>query len=107
MLSALIMGAGAIVTVGCQTSQQDLESSTSDSLEQSINRLNQRLSNLEELVEKKNRTKRKKDAKTPSGRIQSLTMRTGTEDDRLRIYWDDGSTSDLPCTKEQFIWVCG
>jgi len=25
----------------------------------------------------------------------------------LRIYWADGSTSDLPCTKEQGTWACG
>ena len=45
--------------------------------------------------------------KPPAGRIKSLTLRTGTEDDRLRIYWADGSTTDLPCTKEQATFVCG
>jgi hypothetical protein len=45
--------------------------------------------------------------KPPAGAIKSLTYRSGTEDDRLRIYWADGSTSDLPCTKEQSTLVCG
>ena len=45
--------------------------------------------------------------KPPAGPVKSLTLRTGTEDDRLRIYWADGSRSDLPCTKEQATLVCG
>ena len=45
--------------------------------------------------------------KPPAGVIKSLTIRTGTEDDRLRIYWADGSTTDLPCTKEQATFACG
>lgn len=45
--------------------------------------------------------------KPPAGAIKSLTYRSGTADDRLRIYWADGSKSDLPCTKEQSTLVCG
>lgn len=45
--------------------------------------------------------------KPPAGPVKSLTLRTGTEDDRLRIYWGDGSSSDLPCTQEQNTLVCG
>ena len=47
------------------------------------------------------------DTGAPSGRIKSLTYRSGTSDDRLRIYWADGSVSDLPCTKEQNTLACG
>ena len=48
------------------------------------------------------------DAKTPAGPIKSLTFRMGTVDDRLRIYWADGSSSDLPCNKEsKGVWACG
>jgi hypothetical protein len=43
----------------------------------------------------------------PAGPVKSLTLRTGSEDDRLRIYWADGSSSDLPCTQEQNTLVCG
>ena len=46
-------------------------------------------------------------AKPPAGPVKSLTFRMGSEDDRLRIYWGDGTTSDLPCTKEQGTWACG
>ena len=42
-----------------------------------------------------------------SGPIKSITFRIGSKDDRLRIYWADGSNTDLPCTKEQSIWACG
>jgi hypothetical protein len=45
--------------------------------------------------------------KPPAGPVKSLTLRSGTEDDRLRIYWADGTSSDLPCTKEQATLVCG
>jgi outer membrane murein-binding lipoprotein Lpp len=45
--------------------------------------------------------------KPPAGAIKSLTYRSGTADDRLRIYWADGSKTDLPCTKEQSTLVCG
>lgn len=45
--------------------------------------------------------------KSPAGAIKSLTYRSGTSDDRLRIYWADGKVSDLPCTKEQNTLVCG
>ena len=39
--------------------------------------------------------------------MKSLTYRSGSDDDRLRIYWADGTSSDLPCTKEQATWACG
>tara|TARA_Y100001968_G_C19451390_1_gene768902 strand:+ start:259 stop:627 length:369 start_codon:yes stop_codon:yes gene_type:complete len=50
---------------------------------------------------------KKQDQKAPKGPIKSITFRLNTKDDRLRIYWADGSKSDLPCTKEQSIWACG
>ncbi|MBM5802091.1 MAG: hypothetical protein FJ077_14990 [Cyanobacteria bacterium K_DeepCast_35m_m2_023] len=43
----------------------------------------------------------------PTGVVKSLTYRSGTSDDRLRIYWADGRVSDLPCTKEQNTLACG
>ena len=45
--------------------------------------------------------------KPPAGPVKSLTFRMGSADDRLRIYWADGTSSDLPCTKEQATLVCG
>lgn len=48
-----------------------------------------------------------KQGKPPAGPVKSLTLRSGSSDDRLRIYWADGSTSNLPCTREQGTLVCG
>ena len=48
------------------------------------------------------------DSKTPAGPIRSLTLRLGTDDDRLRLYWGDGQTSDLACSQEgKGTWACG
>ena len=48
------------------------------------------------------------DSKTPAGPLRSLTLRIGTEDDRLRMYWADGQTSDLICSEEgKGVWACG
>jgi len=43
----------------------------------------------------------------PPGPIKSITFRSGTADDRLRIYWENGKVSSLPCTLEQGTWACG
>ncbi len=49
-----------------------------------------------------------RDNKIPNNsRINTLTFRLGTADDRLRIYWMDGGISDLPCEKEETTWICG
>ena len=45
--------------------------------------------------------------RVPPGPIKSITFRSGTADDRLRIYWEDGRVSNLPCTLEQGTWACG
>jgi hypothetical protein len=39
-------------------------------------------------------------AKPRQAPIRSLTLRLGTDDDRLRLYWGDGQTSDLACSQE-------
>ena len=48
-------------------------------------------------------------ARSPAcGSGQSLTLRIGSDDDRLRLYWADGQRSDLSCSKEgNGIWACG
>ncbi|WP_320677549.1 hypothetical protein [Prochlorococcus sp. MIT 1300] len=76
----------------------------------SNNRFQQRIKNLEELMGQQIIQSPKLDAKTPIGPIKSITFRIGTKDDRLRIYWADGSKSDLPCSKEHATkeqWACG
>ena len=72
-----------------------------------INNIKLRLDNIERRLGTKDSSQPVKILKAPVGPIKSITLRLGTKDDRLRIYWADGSNSDLPCTKEQAIWVCG
>jgi hypothetical protein len=74
---------------------------------ETINRLKQRIEQLESQVGEQLPTLSDNSSKVPAGPINSITMRTGTADDRLRIYWADGTRSDLPCTKEQNTWACG
>jgi len=92
----------ALALAGCQQGSNP-EAQRIDQLNLKIEQLEQRLNKL--ASERRDGSDRQ--GKPPSGRIKSLTLRTGTEDDRLRIYWADGSTTDLPCTKEQATFVCG
>ncbi len=72
-----------------------------------IERLQIRVKKLENLLDQKSKSRNLNYTRAPGGPIRSVTFRMGTKDDRLRIYWADGSKSDLPCLKEQSIWVCG
>jgi outer membrane murein-binding lipoprotein Lpp len=92
----------AMALAGCQQGSNP-EAQRIDQLNLKIEQLEQRLNKL--ASERHDGSDRQ--GKPPAGRIKSLTLRTGTEDDRLRIYWADGSTTDLPCTKEQSTFVCG
>lgn len=98
----LLLVSGALLLAGCQ-SQRSVESQRIDQLEFKIQQLEQRLNKA--TVQQADPADRK--GKPPAGVIKSLTFRSGTEDDRLRIYWADGSSTDLPCTKEQATLVCG
>ena len=74
----------------------------------SIERLELRLDQLERRLKDNRTADVEPDDKTPAGPIQSLTLRLGTNDDRLRLYWADGQRSDLLCTQEgKGIWACG
>ena len=98
-LSALSLAA-ALLLAGCQ-SQPPVE-------DERLNRIELRLQQLEQRQAKPG-TGNTADpsGKAPAGPVKSLTFRMGTTDDRLRIYWADGTSSDLPCTKEQSTWACG
>jgi hypothetical protein len=99
---AVLAMAMAMALTGCQQGSNP-EAQRIDQLNLKIEQLEQRLNKL--ASERRDGSERQ--GKPPSGRIKSLTLRTGSEDDRLRIYWADGSTTDLPCTKEQATFVCG
>ena len=73
-----------------------------------LNRLEQRLTKLERELGSRPPSQETQDPKAPAGPIRSLTLRVGTDDDRLRLYWADGQTSDLICSEEgKGTWACG
>ena len=88
---------------GCTATTPDAERTKAE-----LDRLDRRLSELERRVGTTASDQTDTDPRTPAGPIRSLTLRLGTEDDRLRLYWADGQTSDLLCTEEgQQTWACG
>ena len=91
------------LTAGCQKqSNQEVQvlQQRQEQLELKIQQLEQRLNTVSPGAADKK-------GKPPAGPVKSLTFRSGSSDDRLRIYWADGTTSNLPCTKEQGTLVCG
>lgn len=90
----------------CQKNEK-LTPKHSISSQDRINALETKLERLEQKLQTILKEETKTDFKNSSGSIKSITFRIGTADDRLRIYWSNGNNSDLPCTKEQSIWVCG
>lgn len=99
---ALLLLATALLLAGCGN-QPSPESQRIDELEFKLQQLEQRLNK----AAAASPDPADKAGKPPVGHIKSLTLRSGSDDDRLRIYWADGSKSDLPCTKEQGTLVCG
>lgn len=102
--SALLISAAAVGLAGCSSpdnarNEQLLQ--RQEQLQLQIEQLERRLNQLSPPVSPE------ASGKTPAGPVKSLTYRSGTSDDRLRIYWSDGKVSDLPCTKEQNTLVCG
>ena len=74
----------------------------------SIEQLERRINQLEQKLQELRSPGGDVDSKTPAGPLRSLTLRIGTEDDRLRIYWADGQTSNLICSEEgKGVWACG
>ena len=92
----------ALVLSGCERGPS-AEKQRIEELEFKIQQLEERLNKVS--AQRANGADRT--GKPPAGVVKSLTLRSGSEDDRLRIYWADGSTTDLPCTKEQATLVCG
>lgn len=101
-LAWIALLSGCLLMVGCEK-KPSAESMRIDQLELKIQQLEKRLNKMPlTTLDTADRA-----GKPPAGVIKSLTLRTGTEDDRLRIYWADGSRTDLPCTKEQATFICG
>ncbi|MCS5699593.1 hypothetical protein NZK32_11140 [Cyanobium sp. FGCU-52] len=98
----LLLLATGLLLGGCRT-EPSTESQRIDQLEFKIQQLEQRLNK----VAAQQSDGADRAGKPPAGVIKSLTLRSGTEDDRLRIYWADGTRTDLPCTREQATLVCG
>jgi hypothetical protein len=103
--STTLLLAGCLLSLGlasgCQR-QPSAESQRLDQMDLKIQQLEQRLNKVSQQSDAADRA-----GKPPAGVIKSLTLRMGSDDDRLRIYWADGSRTDLPCTKEQSTFVCG
>lgn len=94
--------ATGVLAGGCQRGPS-AETRRLDRVDLKLQQLEQRLNKLSIRSEDGS----DKAGKPPAGVVKSLTLRLGSEDDRLRIYWADGSQTDLPCTKEQSTYVCG
>ena len=101
--TAAAVMASALLLAGCGPKGPSPEAQRIEQLELRIQQLEQRLNT----VSRDHTDGADRQGKPPVGRIKSLTIRTGSEDDRLRIYWADGGTTDLPCTKEQATFACG
>ena len=104
--ATLLLGIFLLV-VGCQTENNENQKNTYSLQEAELNELKIRFSELEESIQGKKSQADLENIKVNVSPIKSLTFRLGSNDDRLRIYWKDGSKTDLPCTKEQSIWACG
>ena len=104
-LQALAAGAGAALLLASCQRQPSAE------LQQMQQRQEQVEVKIQQLEQKLNAVAPGSGAdpagKPPAGAIKSLTYRSGTADDRLRVYWADGSTTNLPCKQEQATLVCG
>ncbi|QNI59753.1 hypothetical protein SynBIOSU31_02897 [Synechococcus sp. BIOS-U3-1] len=96
----------AVLISACQK-RGDTQTSTDISRAAQINALITRLNQLEERVSKQLPSSDDSGERVPPGPIKSITFRSGTADDRLRIYWENGKVSSLPCTLEQGTWACG
>ena len=100
MRQALLPLAALLLLVGCQRGPS-ADSQRLDRLELRLQQLEQRLATPDA------GNTADKAGKAPAGPVKSVTFRSGTAENRLRIYWADGTASDLECTKEQSTWACG
>ena len=111
-MSAAAFCLGLLLLGGCErgwiTTPGEEQFGTDAVSNDALGRLERRLDQLEQRLEAQDNGTPSNDSRTPAGPLQSLTLRIGSDDDRLRLYWADGQRSDLSCTKEgNGIWACG
>ena len=96
----------AALISSCQRNSADRQSSD-NRLDTEVRELSIRLEQLERRINEGMPGGIDSGERVPPGPIKSITFRSGTADDRLRIYWENGKVSSLPCTLEQGTWACG
>ena len=103
LLSAALLAGLATATGGCQQAEKQRQADA-----ERFKRLELRLQQMEQRLNQIGTGNGADPAgKPPAGSIKSLTYRTTDQGNRLRIYWADGSSSDLECTQEQSTLACG
>ena len=106
LILMLVFSATTGVLAGCNTSS-GVNGSTPDN-SAALEQLELRVNQLERDLKDVQRPAIETDSKTPPGPLRSLTLRLGTYDDRLRLYWADGQESNLICSQEgKGTWACG
>jgi len=91
----------AMALSGCERKGNE-QSRRIDQLELKIQQLEARINQISSQVKQPQQGPR-----VPKGAIKSLTYRTAEDGNRLRIYWADGSQTDLECNQEQATLACG
>lgn len=100
--SLALVACVALALVGCER-KPSVESRRIDQLELKIQQLETRLNQVSSQVKQQP----DRGSRLPKGAIKSLTYRTAEDGNRLRIYWADGSQTDLECNQEQATLACG
>ena len=104
LIPLICLGMTSVGLSSCGVVPSSNDKAASDSIKQLERRINQ----LEQKLQGLRSPAGDPDSKTPAGPLRSLTLRIGTEDDRLRMYWADGQTSNLICSQEgKGVWACG
>lgn len=108
-LPLLVLSALGLTCINLSSCSRDAPSSRQeDSNQAALERLELRVNQLERKLNDTPPSPPVAGANVPAGPLRSLTVRLGTKDDRLRLYWADGQTSDLLCSREgKGIWACG
>ena len=107
LIPLLCLGVTSLGVNGCGLVPSSGVTSNTNS-KASIEQLERRVNKLEQELQELKSPAGDADSKTPAGPLRSLTLRIGSEDDRLRMYWADGQTSNLICSQEvKGVWACG